>query len=118
MHPHPDQLAKSCGWLILRSGEAYEKCYSRFDRWVKEKRDGKDVQVIKRQTSSIFIFREKNGWSLWRATHISGIPDPVSEKTLAFNRNFERVLQRGESFVNWINQTKEKKKSSPVKTAL
>jgi hypothetical protein len=33
---HPDQLAKEKGWMILRSGEAYEKHYSGFEKWVKE----------------------------------------------------------------------------------
>lgn len=116
MNMHPDKLAKEKGWMILKSGEAYEKHYAGFDKWEKEKRGGKEVMVLKRQNSSIFIFQEKNGWSLWRATHLAGIPEPISEKTLGFHRDFEKILQRGEAFIQWVNDTK--KKSSPAKTAL
>jgi hypothetical protein len=113
---NPDEIAKNHGWLILQSGEAYEKVYASFERWEKEKRGDKETMVLKHQSSNLYIFREGNQWELWRATHKSGVPSPISERTLRRGKDFKRIIEAAESFIEWCNIQK-KKKSSPRETA-
>jgi hypothetical protein len=97
-----DELARSKGWLILASGEAYEKRYDGREFWEKVQRNGKTVDVLRRKWCSVFIFLEPNGmWVVWRASFSEGQSDPVSETTRGKHYSFERAIKDGEDFIRW-----------------
>ncbi len=97
-----DEFARSKGWLILSSGEAYEKKYYNGYSWEKVQRNGRTVETLRRNWGSVFIFLEPNGmWVVWRASFSEGQSDPVSETTRGKHYSFERAIKDGEDFIRW-----------------
>jgi hypothetical protein len=112
---HPDRIAKAAGWLIIETGEVYEKQYHHSEWWQKEEVDNKEVFVLKSRHASLFIFREGRSWVLWRGSFRSDQAEPISERTLGKSHDLRKMIARGEDFITWWEN--RNKKGQSKKTA-
>lgn len=109
---HPDRIAQKAGWLVLESNQAYEKPYFYGEWWQKEEVNNKEVFVLKSRRASLFIFKEKGVWILWRATFKSDQSEPLSERILGKNRDIRKLIARGEDFITWWKTKKDSQKKT------
>jgi hypothetical protein len=116
---HPDRIAQKAGWLVLESNQAYEKPYFYGEWWQKEEVNNKEVFVLKSRRASLFIFKEKGVWILWRATFKSDQSDPLSERVLGKSRDIRSIISRGENFISWWENRNKKgqSKTAPKRKA-
>jgi hypothetical protein len=73
------EVAKERGWLVLEPGEAYEKRLT--------------------PRSALYLFREDDGWCVWRGYWMAGRSEPAEEKTLASGLTFGQALERAEQYL-------------------
>jgi hypothetical protein len=92
-----DKMAKKYGWLILQSGEAYEKTLNRYRTTKKINQ----IEVSVFNEHSIYIFKEDEGWVVWRASWRNGNAEPINERCSKPTRSFERAFQKAENYIRW-----------------
>lgn len=91
--PH-DAQARSAGWMVLASGEAYEYSLSR--------------------KHSVFLFHEENDlWTAWRASWLSGQSAPDKEKTMAEAVPWGVAWAKANEYIQWFKSSKAGSSTKP-----
>lgn len=98
-----DKIARKNGWLILQPGEAYEMILNRYR--TTKKIDQVEVGVFNEH--SIYLFKESNGWIVWRASWKLGNPQPLNERCSKPEKDFQTALSKANNYIRWWQENQK-----------